>query len=644
MDSHYQYADLEISFQRNHPEPQSDQQCTCQIGMRFRLPNSDGETDLTNGLPGTASFDLNKLRQELDDTAYGQKLGKALFTEQRLITAFTTAKFVAKEQGAYLRVRLAISQDLLQLHALQWEKLIFPEERLPIFQDETVLFSRYLISTDPRPIPRPKPRDVKALIVIARPANPQLCGVPDIPIADALLQASTAFKDIHATQLLDNQATLDALRDKIRNGYDLIYLVAHGKLVDNKPQIGLVKENQAIDWIDGQELADRIGQLECLPKLIVLASCVSAGAGNNLDSNVLAAIGPLLVRKGVPAVIAMQGKIGQTTTLQFMKVLFEQLSCTGLIDQAVAIARSKIRERLDWWAPVLFMRLESGLLFDTTKLVPNTKPPEAETIRQALGKLNYGPQNDLFRRYCRKQRGAFFISGRDQRAGQRWLLCRLLRSLPAWQQRNVLIKLDLAGLRCMTLHADLIWEKVAEQLGLDPGVALPTLMDTLATRWQQNHLLFIFLNVTAYLDIIVEEVWASLTQYLSETTGHRNQLLLFVTNDDEPLPTIAQIIPDDQLYADGHDQADAFTVRLPELPDRFQRDEIDRWIYDEQQTLTSIVQDPALVENPEDLLNEIWVEDEGTPMPTLKTIYRLCMPAAGGLRWSVVKKQWTEVY
>jgi hypothetical protein len=59
-------------------------------------------------------------------------------------------------------------------------------------------------------------------------------------------------------------------------------------------------------------------------------------------------------------VIAMQGNVSIETVGQFMPVLFEELRRDGLVDRAVAAARGHVRQRPDWWMPVLFMRLRSG--------------------------------------------------------------------------------------------------------------------------------------------------------------------------------------------------------------------------------------------------------------------------------------------
>ena len=99
---------------------------------------------------------------------------------------------------------------------------------------------------------------------------------------------------------------------------------------------------------------------------MVLASCQSAGLGGDARSNdagVLAALGPRLAEAGVPAVLAMQGDISMETVSRFMPTFFHELQRDGQIDRAMAAARGAIRDRHDWWAPALFMRLRSGRIW-----------------------------------------------------------------------------------------------------------------------------------------------------------------------------------------------------------------------------------------------------------------------------------------
>ena len=53
------------------------------------------------------------------------------------------------------------------------------------------------------------------------------------------------------------------------------------------------------------------------------------------------------------------------TMEEFMPVFFRELQRDGQIDRATSVARGTVRERADWWMPVLFMRLKSGRIWYT---------------------------------------------------------------------------------------------------------------------------------------------------------------------------------------------------------------------------------------------------------------------------------------
>jgi hypothetical protein len=98
----------------------------------------------------------------------------------------------------------------------------------------------------------------------------------------------------------------------------------------------------------------------------VLASCQSGGPGNEphtTDDGTLAALGPRLAEAGIPAVLAMQGRVSMQTIAELMPVFFRELQRDGQIDHALSVARGMVRERPDHWMPVLFMRLKSGRIW-----------------------------------------------------------------------------------------------------------------------------------------------------------------------------------------------------------------------------------------------------------------------------------------
>ena len=235
---------------------------------------------------------------------------------------------------------------------------------------EQILFSRYLSSGDWRPVKlRPK-GELRALVAVANPSDLAKYKLATVDVAGELERARAGLGDIPVTTLsADPQAgpvTLNNLAARLRDGFDILYLVCHGALVRGEPRIWLEDDAGAAAVVSGTELVQRLQELAERPRLIVLASCQSAGAGEDApgaDGTALAALGPRLAEAGIPAVLAMQGQVTMRTVAQFMPVFFRELQRDGQIDRAMAVARGAIRTRDDAWMPVLIMRLKSGRIW-----------------------------------------------------------------------------------------------------------------------------------------------------------------------------------------------------------------------------------------------------------------------------------------
>ena len=319
------------------------------------------------------SLDLEKLRtleNQAEVKAYGKELSDALFNAPGLGEDFAKARAIAAAQDLSLRVRLFIDPGSPELHELHWERLLDPEYGTPLLTGERVLFSRYLSSWDPRSVPLRSHSELRALMVLANPPILASKGRA-IDIDKTLTQVRNALGGIKTEELLGGEeGTLNNLFSRLREddhpfhlrkGYDILYLVCHGEFWEGKPRLWL----EGMAPTDGTELIARFRELRQQPTLVVLASCQSAGKG---DGGALAALGPQLADAGVAAVVAMQGDILEETVAQFMPEFFKA-TCNGkAVDEAMAIARGAVRDKLDWWVPVLFMRLRSGHIW----YVPHT--------------------------------------------------------------------------------------------------------------------------------------------------------------------------------------------------------------------------------------------------------------------------------
>jgi hypothetical protein len=354
-----EFAVLEIGFHRRDADSYA-------VEFRFSQPNSDADVRIGQDQPAPAVLNLDALSQLAHDpVAYGEELTRSLFAETIVQSAFAQARASVQSLQVPLRVRLMIDSSATELHALHWETLRDPQDGSALFTGDNLLFSRYLSSTDWRPVRLRAKGELRALVVAANPSDLPDYNLAPIEVQEEVKRAKQALERIPVTVLpkpdSDQRSTMNNLVDQLRVGqYDILYLVCHGALLKDEPWLWLENDQGRVARASGTELVTRLKELQELPRLVVLASCESAGSG---DGEALAALGPRLSSTGVPAVLAMQGQISMETAAEFMAAFFRELQRDGQIDRAVAVARGTVRQRADHWMPALFMRLKSGRIW-----------------------------------------------------------------------------------------------------------------------------------------------------------------------------------------------------------------------------------------------------------------------------------------
>jgi tetratricopeptide (TPR) repeat protein len=245
------------------------------------------------------------------------------------------------------------------LQPLRWETLPDPASGRALALDGDLLLSRYLSADDDKRIVLRPRGALRALVAVAAPADAPEYGLAGIDAATECARIKAALGDVPMTMV---SASWETLGGALRNGYDILYLVAHGALQGGQPWLYLVDTQGNADRRRGGAFVDLIRSLDVRqPRLVVLASCESAGDGYG---DAAAALGPLLVQAGVPAVLAMQGKLGIATNERFAPVFFRELLRDGASDRAINIARLAVADDCpDWWAPVLLTRVRDGLIW-----------------------------------------------------------------------------------------------------------------------------------------------------------------------------------------------------------------------------------------------------------------------------------------
>jgi hypothetical protein len=360
------YADLECGLHRRDMNGYA-------VELRFNRPGEDAETRLLGDKPGLVPFAVDHLHAlAYNPAAYGEQLSKHFFNDEDVHTAFAQARGAAQALQVPLRLRLFIGPSAPELHRLHWETLRDPQDGSLLLTSEHLLFSRYLSSFDWRSVRLRPQAALRTLVVVANPTDvttykPGEQPLTALDVPQELARAREGLGTIQRQELASGgSATLLNLSTSLRQGYDILYLVCHGALIRGEPWLWLEDDTGQTHRVAGREFVTRVRELQQCPRLVVLASCQSAGSGaegRTNDDGALAALGPKLAEAGVPAVVAMQGNVTMQTVAQFMPAFFQALQRDGQIDRAMAVARGAVRERPDWWMPVLFMRLKSGHLW-----------------------------------------------------------------------------------------------------------------------------------------------------------------------------------------------------------------------------------------------------------------------------------------
>ncbi len=368
-----EYADLELGLHRRESGSYA-------VELRFSHSQSDADIRLTQDGPALVQFDTTALRDlALDPEAYGRALGASLFADQAVRVGFAQARSSTQSLEVPLRLRLLIGPSAPELHSLRWETLRDPQDGTLLFTGEDILFSRYLSSGDWRPVKLRPRANLRALVVIANPSGlekyqPDGQPLAAVDVAGEAERARAGMGGIPVNVLASGGtdvptlggATLNNIAAQLRDGYDILYLVCHGALIKGEPRLWLEDEAGNVAVTAGSDLVIRLKELQQRPRLVVLASCQSAGTGeepHTSDHGALAALGPRLAEAGIPAVLAMQGSVLMKTVAAFMPVFFAELLRDGQIDRALAVARGAVRGQPDYWMPVLFMRLKRGCIW-----------------------------------------------------------------------------------------------------------------------------------------------------------------------------------------------------------------------------------------------------------------------------------------
>ena len=345
------YQDFQILVDKNNNIRADSEQG--EVSDELRLNKNEIESNLKLIESGQTDRELLK--------ALGNTLYQALFPNN------INARFHATMAGAAFNnqsVRLRLIFQSPELAALPWEFLYDESTNTFLANNTQTVLSRYvdvpLLKREIKGASLP----LKVLLVISSPSNlPQL----DTTGEENLIREALA-KYIEAGQVeLDilQSATIRNINQKLREKpYNVFHFIGHGEFKDNKGYIELVDNDGKAKSLDDESFANLFLGNNYLG-LVILNSCKGATISSN---QAFAGTAPNLVRRGIPAVIAMQYSILDDTAKIFSDEFYRTLALGYPVDAAIQSTRNAISmevglEKRDFATPVLYMRAKDGVIF-----------------------------------------------------------------------------------------------------------------------------------------------------------------------------------------------------------------------------------------------------------------------------------------
>jgi hypothetical protein len=306
------------------------------------------------------------------DEPPARKLGQELF--EALITDDIRALYVASGQRAHEDehvLRLVLRVHPPELARLPWEFLFDPRQQdylgltLPLIRSPHALAPRQRLRV---------PAPLRILGMIARPGDQHTLDTRQEQ--QRLRAALTRLPEGLVELTWVGGQTYNDLEDTLDQGpWHVFHFIGHGGYdsVAEEGTLALADETGRTEMIGAEDISRPLGEHHPL-RLVMLNAC-HTGRGSGLDA--FSSIAAALIRRGIPAVVAMQFEITDSAAILFAQTFYQNVAKHRPVDECVMRARRAIRrnknDSLEWGTPVLYLRAPDGHIFDTT-ITPSPQP------------------------------------------------------------------------------------------------------------------------------------------------------------------------------------------------------------------------------------------------------------------------------
>ncbi|HFC91473.1 MAG TPA: CHAT domain-containing protein [Leucothrix mucor] len=380
----YLNFDLEISRRSTQYQARVIASPNGEARNRFDFPFAQQELDqIINDFSQTRSFILNENGTSSDNSKpsvsdiankirqFGETLFNAVF-QKSIGETYRESKVTADSKKAGLRIRLRFPENP-ELINIPWEFLFDDRTYSFLTLSGNTSIVRYMeLSIGAKSLQITPP--LRVLVVISDPKD-----YPPLNVAkerDKIQQALTSLEQKQRIKLdIIEHATLHKITQSISEHHcHIIHFIGHGDFNEERNEGVLVTEDDKGNGlqVSSQRIATIIEGSRST-RLIVLNAC--EGGITSLE-NIFSGVAQSVVKKGVPAVLAMQYVITDKSAIVFSETFYNALSQGSPVDTSLSLARLAIYNQpneVEFGTAALYMRAKSGRLFgkDKKKFKPN---------------------------------------------------------------------------------------------------------------------------------------------------------------------------------------------------------------------------------------------------------------------------------
>jgi len=345
-----------------------------------------------------------------NDAAPGlrENVGKRLFGmlhNADVLELWLQTKARAEAEGLGVRFRLSVDDPAVSL--IPWELLNDGSNFVATGSDTP--FSRYLpVGIAPYLSP---PEVLRILAVVQDPGGQFAITAREVESLDL------ALKELHpfiVFKMLHN-ASVAEIQTELQSDYHIVHYLGHG----DSSRLFFASEHRMFA-MDDAAFAQLFGGRRTL-RLVVLNACSSAESGGG---GLFSGVGPMLVAKRIPAVVAMQYRfVRLETASEFSKALYRSIAKGLPVDVAVNEARQLISvgpllATREWSTPVLYMSTPVGRIVDVAGNSEATVSAWSDIKRRGVESARVGAAigevSQTVREFVAYQHE---VLGRDVRAG-----------------------------------------------------------------------------------------------------------------------------------------------------------------------------------------------------------------------------------